>query len=289
MIGHLPALVHPQPKSVLVVGFGAGVTAGSFVPYPDVENITICELEAIIPPASNAFFREQNNDVLGDRRTRMVYDDARHFILTTPDKFDVITTDPIHPWVKGTSALYSKEYFELVRDHLNTGGVAAQWLPLYESDDDTVKTQLATFFEVFPQGTVWSNYLNGDGYDLVLLGRMDSSPINIDAVQKRLEGTGYSKVLDSLSDVQIASAADLFATYAGRASDLAPWLLGTPINRDLNMRLQYIAGWGVNSVSAEPIYREILSHRTFPDGLLEGSGERMDALRDVLGRKHRVF
>jgi spermidine synthase len=289
MMGHLPALVHPQPKSVLVVGFGAGVTAGSFVPYPAVENITVCELEPIIPPASNEFFREQNYDILGDHRTRMVYDDARHFILTTPDKFDVITTDPIHPWVKGTSALYSKEYFELVRDHLNLGGVAAQWLPLYESDDDTVKTQLATFFEVFPQGTVWSNYLNGDGYDLVLLGRMDNSPINIDAVQKRLEGTGYSKVLESLADVQIASASDLFATYAGRASDLAPWLLGSPINRDLNMRLQYIAGWGVNSVSAEPIYREILSHRTFPDGLLQGSGERMGALRDVLGRKHRVF
>jgi spermidine synthase len=289
MMGHLPALVHPQPKSVLIVGFGAGVTAGSFVPYPDVESITICELESIIPPASNEFFREQNYDVLGDRRTRMVVDDARHFILTTPDKFDVITTDPIHPWVKGTSALYSKEYFELVHDHLNPGGVAAQWLPLYESDVDTVKTQLATFFEIFPQGTMWSNYLNGDGYDLVLLGRLDSSPINIGTVQKRLEGAGYSKVLESLADVQIASASDLFATYAGGASDLAPWLLGTPINRDLNMRLQYIAGWGVNSVSAEPIYRAILSHRTFPDGVLEGTGEVMDALREVLGRKHRVF
>jgi spermidine synthase len=289
MMGHLPALVHPQPKSVLVVGFGAGVTAGSFVPYPEVENITVCELEALIPPASNEFFAEQNYNVLNDHRTRMVYDDARHFILTTPDKFDVITTDPIHPWVKGTSALYSKEYFELVRKHLNDGGVAAQWLPLYESDDDTVKTQLATFFEVFPQGTVWSNYLNGDGYDLVLLGRLDSSPINIDAVQKRLESAGYSKVLESLADVRIDSATDLFATYSGRAPDLASWLLGAPINRDLNMRLQYIAGWGVNSVSAEPIYREILSQRMFPDGLLEGSGERMESLRDVLGRKHRVF
>jgi spermidine synthase len=289
MMGHLPGLVSHQPKSVLVVGFGAGVTAGSFVPYPDVQNLTICELEPMIPPASNELFREQNYSVLNDPRAHIVYDDARHFILTTPDKFDVITTDPIHPWVKGTSGLYSKEYFQLVRDHLNPGGVAAQWLPLYESDEDTVKTQLATFFDVFPQGTVWSNYLNGDGYDLVLLARMDSSPINMDEVQKRLEDAGYSKVLASLADVQIGSAADLFATYAGRAPDLAPWLLGASINRDLDMRLQYIAGWGVNSVSSEPIYRDILSHRTFPDGLLEGTGERMEALRDVLSRKHRVF
>jgi spermidine synthase len=289
MMGHLPALIHSQPKSVLVVGFGAGVTAGSFVPNPDVASITICELESIIPPASNEFFGVENYNVLQDSRTRMVYDDARHFILTTPDKFDVITTDPIHPWVRGTSSLYSKEYFELIRSHLNPGGVAAQWLPLYESDEETVKTQLATFFNVFPNGTVWSNYLNGDGYDLVLIGRVDDSPINLDAMQERLTQPKYSRVLASLSDVQVHSASDLLATYAGRAADLAPMLLDAPINRDLNMRLQYIAGWGVNSVMADPIYRLILSYRRFPGDLITGTGEAIEALEDVIGRKHRTF
>src|SRR5262249_50645691 len=160
--GHLPALVHPAPHRVLVVGFGAGVTAGSFVTYPEVQNIVICELEPMIPPASNKFFGEQNYRVLDDPRTRTLYDDARHFISVTDDKFDVITTDPIHPWVKGTSTLYSKEYYELVRQHLNPGGVVAQWLPIYESDEETVKSEMATFFEVFPNATVWSNYLRGD-------------------------------------------------------------------------------------------------------------------------------
>ena len=171
MMGHLPALIHPSPRSALVVGFGAGVTAGSFVPYPEVNSIVICELEPLIPPASGEFFGKENNHVLHDPRTRVVYDDARHYILTTPDKFDVITTDPIHPWVKGTSTLYSREYFELVKSHLNPRGLSAQWLPIYESDEETVKTELATFFSVFPNGTVWSNYAEGDGYDLVLLGR----------------------------------------------------------------------------------------------------------------------
>jgi spermidine synthase len=289
MMGHLPALIHPQPKSVLVVGFGAGVTAGSFVPNPDVQSLTICELEPLIPPASNEFFGVENYNVLNDSRTHMVYDDARHFILTTPDKFDVITTDPIHPWVKGTSSLYSKEYFELIRSHLNAGGVAAQWLPLYESDEETVKTQLATFFDVFPNGTVWSNYLNGDGYDLVLIGRVDDSPINLDAMQERLTQKKYSRVLSSLSDVAVHSASDLLATYTGRAAELAPMLSGAPINRDLNMRLQYIAGWGVNSVMADPIYRQILSYRRFPGDLITGKGEAIEALEDVIGRKHRTF
>ena len=289
MMGHLPALIHRQPRSVLVVGFGAGVTAGSFVQYPDVESIVVCELESMIPPASDEFFSTQNYHVLRDHRTRMIYDDARHFILTTPEKFDLITTDPIHPWVKGTSALYSKEYFELVRSHLNPGGVAAQWLPLYESDEETVKTQLATFFDVFPDGTVWSNYLNGDGYDLVLLGRLETSPINIDEIQKRLDDTKYSGVLSSLTEAEFDSAFDLIGSYAGRASDLAPTLSGAEINRDLNMRLQYVAGWGLNSVSSAQIYRELLSYRKFPEDLLTGTGERMDALREVLGRRHRTF
>jgi spermidine synthase len=289
LMGHLPALIHRQPKSVLVVGFGAGVTAGSFVAYPNVESVVVCELEPLIPPASNQYFGAQNYNVLDDSRTRMVYDDARHYILSTSEKFDVITTDPIHPWVKGTSALYSKEYFELVRDHLNPGGVAAQWLPLYESDEETVKTQLATFFNVFPNGTVWSNYLNGDGYDLVLIGRLDESSINVDEMQQRLDQPKYSRVLASLADVEVRSAADLLSTYAGRASDLAPMLSGTSINRDLNMRLQYIAGWGVNSVMSEPIYRQILSYRRFPEDLIAGTGEAFESLRDVLHRRHRTF
>ena len=289
MMGHLPALVHGQARSVLVVGFGAGVTAGSFVQYPDVGSIVICELEPIIPPSSDQFFGSENYHVLRDYRTRMVYDDARHFILTTPEKFDVITTDPIHPWVKGTSSLYSKEYFEMVRSHLNPGGIAAQWLPAYESDEETIKTQLNTFFDVFPNGTVWSNYLNGDGYDLVLLGQPDGSRIDVDAIQKRLDDSKYSGVRDSLADVQFNSAFELMATYAGRASDLAPMLAGAEINRDLNMRLQYIAGWGLNAVTSAKIYRELLSYRRFPDDLLTGTDERMDALRETLGRRHRTF
>src|SRR5207249_10394125 len=226
MMGHLPALVHQRPRSVLVVGFGAGVTAGSFVKYPEVESITICELEPIIPPASNKYFSEQNYRVLDDPRTRIIYDGARHFVATTDQKFDVITTDPIHPWVKGTSALYSKEYYELVKAHLNGGGVVAQWLPIYDSDPATVKSELATFFEVFPNGTVWSNYTQKEGgYDLVLIGG-NTGAIDLDSIQGRLDRPEYAKVLASISDVGFHSAAEIFATYTGRAADLKSYFAG---------------------------------------------------------------
>ena len=280
MMGHIPALIHPNPRSVLTVGFGAGVTAGSFVPYPDVEQLVICELEPFIPPASTEFFGPQNNTVLHDPRTRIVYDDARHFILTTKQTFDVITTDPIHPWVKGTSTLYSKEYYELVKTHLNPGGVVAQWLPIYDSDPATVKSELATFFDVFPNGTVWSNYVeNEGGYDLVLLGQADTTPISLDAIQARLDRRDYVKVLASIGEVGFHSAAEFLATYAGRAADLRPYLAGAEINDDMNLRLQYLAGMGLNSMAFQQIYVDISAYRTFPEGLFTGSEGRMGVLR----------
>jgi spermidine synthase len=285
MMGHVPALLHPNPRSVLTVGFGAGVTAGSFVPYPEVQSLVICELEPLIPPASTQFFSPENYSVMHDPRTRIVYDDARHFIFTTKQKFDVITTDPIHPWVKGTSTLYSKEYYELVKAHLNAGGVVAQWLPIYDSDPATVKSELATFFEVFPNGTVWSNYTqNAAGYDLVLIGG-DINTINLDSVQERLDRADYSKVLASISDVGFHSAAEVFATYAGRASDLRSYFAGAQINDDMNLRLQYLAGLGVNSMAFQKVFAEVLSHRKFPNDLFRGSEGRLDALRTLLRAK----
>jgi spermidine synthase len=272
-----------------VVGFGAGVTAGSFVPYPEVQSIAICELEKLIPPASNQYFGAQNYSVLDDPRVHVVYDDARHYLSAAREKFDVITTDPIHPWVKGTSTLYSKEYYELVRDRLNPGGVVAQWLPVYESDSDSVKTELATFFSVFPNATVWSNYQDGDGYDLVLLGRLDDSPLEVDALEGRLLQPSYAKVAASLADVGIHNTLELLATYAGRASDLTGLLTGAQINQDLNLRLQYLAGLGLDSMSAASTYQEVLSYRRFPDGLLSGSPEKLKPLRVRFGRRRRIF
>jgi spermidine synthase len=184
--------------------------------------------------------------------------------------------------VKGTSTLYSKEYYELVKSHLNTGGIVAQWLPIYDSDPQTVKSELATFFEVFPNGTVWSNYTPKEGgYDLVLIGG-DTGAIDLDSVQERLDRAEYSRVLASLSEVGFHSAAEAFATYAGRASDLKPYFAGAQINDDMNLRLQYLAGLGVNSMAFQKVFADVLRYRRFPNDLFHGSEGRLDALRTLL-------
>jgi spermidine synthase len=282
MLGHLPALFHQDPKSVLVVGFGAGVTAGTFVLHPTVEKITICELEPLVPPAAAKYFQKENYNVKNDPRTTIHYDDARHFILTSKDKFDVITSDPIHPWVKGSSSLYSKQYFELVKQHLRPGGIVTEWVPLYESDLATVKSQLATFFDVFPNGTVWANTINGEGYDVVLLGQVEPLNLNVDALEDRWSRPDYVRVAQSMGAVNFHNATDVLATYAGRASDMKRWLAGADINDDMTMRLQYLAGMGLNVDDPAAIYAEMLRYRRFPRDLFTGSAQRLRTLEGLL-------
>ncbi len=282
MLGHVPALFHPNPKSVLVVGFGAGVTAGSFTQYPSIQRILVCEMEPLVPPIATRFFGRENYDVLHDRRTQVIYDDARHYILTSPERFDIITSDPIHPWVKGSATLYSKEYFELVRDHLNPGGIVTQWVPLYESDLKTVKSEVATFFDVFPNGTIWGNENGGGGYDVVLLGQAGDARVDVDGLEKKLASADYANVAKSLSGVGFQSAMGLLTTYAGRAEDLKPWLKGADINRDGNLRLQYLAGLALNVSQETLIYDQILGYRKYPEGLFAVSDARRPALNAAL-------
>ena len=278
MLGHLPALIHGQPKSALIVGFGAGVTAGTFVLHPSIRRIVICEMEPIIPKTARRYFAEQHYHVLDDKRTQIYYDDARHYVLTTPEKFDIITSDPIHPFVKGSATLYSKEYFEMVKGRLNPGGIVTQWVPLYESDMDTVKSEIATFFSVFPDGSIFANELNGGGYDLVMLGWGGPARIDVDAVEARVEQPEYRAVAASLREVGFGSAIQMLGTYAGQAADLAPWLRDAQINRDGDLRLQYLAGFALNSSQENAIYTNMLTYRRFPENLFAVS----DRLRGAL-------
>ena len=279
LLGHVSALMHPRPRTVLVVGFGAGVTAGSFVLHPGVERIVICEIEPLIPRMVAGFFSKENNDVLSDPRVEVVYDDARHYILTTDETFDVITSDPIHPWVKGAAALYTKEYFEQVKAHLNPGGVVTQWVPLYQSSEDVVKSEIATFFDVFPHGTIWSNqYASGGGYDVVMLARPEALRIDPAALQERLDRPDHARIAAALNEVEFTGAAGLLATYAGQAADLRPWLADAQINTDRNLRLEYLAGMA-NNVYDAGIYQHILEYRRFPEEMFVGPAEWKEALR----------
>ena len=282
MVGFLPGLLESDPKSVLGIGFGAGVSAGTFTRFPSIQHITICEIEPVIPPTSTKYFRAANYDVMNNPKTHIVYDDARNYLLTTNQKFDVIASDPLDVFAKGTAALYSVQYFQAVKDHLNPGGYFSLYMPLYESDLATVKSELATFFAVFPHGTVWGNTVNGEGYDLVLLGQKGPLHINVDEVQARLSRPSYAKVAESLNDVGFSSALALFRTYAGQAQDMRAWLRNAPLNRDSNLRLQYMGGWGIDSSMEEQLWQQILVYRQPPTDIFRGNPTEIQTLLGYL-------
>jgi spermidine synthase len=285
MLGHLTTLIPPQAKKVLVIGCGAGVTAGAVSVDPVVEHETIAEIEPLVPKVVSTYFAEHNFDVVRNPKVHVRIDDARHFVETTREKFDAITSDPLDPWVKGAAMLYTVEFFQMAKDHLNDGGVVTLFVQLYESNMEAVKSEIGTFLEVFPNGSVWANTNEGKGYDLVLLGQKGTTKIDVDAIQAKLQRPEYAAMAKSLREIGMNSAVDLFSTYAGRKPDLEPWLRDATLNRDKNLRLQYLAGLGLNLYQADVIYADMLKHvTTVPEDLFVATDATKASLFAAISR-----
>jgi spermidine synthase len=290
MLGHLTTLVPKSAKRVIVIGCGAGVTAGAVSIDPAVESETIAEIEPLVPRVVSTYFAEYNFDVVRNPKVRIHIDDARHFLFTTREKFDAITSDPLDPWVKGAAMLYTREFFELAKSRLNPGGIVTLFVQLYESNTEAVKSEIGTFFEAFPKGMIFANTYNGAGYDLVLLGQVEGTTINLDAIDARLKEAAYAPLAKSLSEIGMHSAVDLFSTFAGQAPDFGPWLRDAQINRDRNLRLQYLAGRGLNLYRADTIFSDMLSYAKDPQGIFDSSSpalkqELMSKIYQAWGRQ----
>jgi spermidine synthase len=191
----------------------------------------------------------------------------------------------LDPWVKGAANLYTKEFYEVMKQHLNPGGTVTMYIQLFETNLDAVKSSIATFFEVFPNGTIWGNPYKGQGHDMVLLGQVEPSRIDLDQMEQRVDYRDDSQMAQSLTEVGMNSPVDLFATYAGRALDIKQWLNGAAINRDRNLRMQYLAGFGLNADDSAAIYSGLLAYRRFPEDLFISTDGRVDSLREAIRRE----
>ncbi len=283
MLGHITTLVPKNPNKVLVIGCGAGVTAGAVSVDPLVKDQTIAEIEPLVPQVVSTHFSEHNFDVVRNPKVKVHLDDARHYLLTTNEKFDAITSDPLDPWVKGAATLYTREFFNVVKSHLNPGGVVTLFVQLYESTEEAAKSEIATFLEAFPNGAVFANTINGQGYDLVLFGQLEDAKIDVDAVQARLDDPANAAITNSLREIGINSAVELFGTYAGQRTDMAGWLKDGIINTDRNLKLQYLAGLGLNLYRSDAIYKAMIRESKYPDSLFVGSEATLSALRARIG------
>jgi spermidine synthase len=127
--------------------------------------------------------------------------------MTSKEKFDVITADPIHPWFRGAGYLYTTEYFKLASEHLLPGGVTCQWLPIYEMTPEDLRSVVRTFREHFRYTMLWLTH-----YDAELVG--SNSPIMIDEAElgRRI---AEPRISADLKRVLMGSATDFLSDGNG--------------------------------------------------------------------------
>jgi spermidine synthase len=231
-LGHLPMLLHPDPRRVFVLGTGTGMTLGSASIHPEVERLVLGEIEEGMLGVARSF-ADWNSHVLDDPKLSVVLNDGRNFLATTREQFDVISADPIHPWSGGAGYLYTREYFRSVSDRLAPGGIACQWLPLYELDVTDVKTVVRTFAESFDHVMVWLTY-----YDAVLVGA--KAPIVVDeaALARRM---AVPAIRADLAPVQMGTPEDLLSFFVMGTSGARAFGRGGDVNTDDNLVLEFSA------------------------------------------------
>ena len=201
----LPLLVHPgSPRSVLVVGFGTGITAGALLVDPELETRVVAEL---IPPVveAGAYF-SGNYDASRDRRIEIRIEDGRHELLRRSQRYDLITLEPPPPSAAGVVNLYSRDFYELCRERLAEGGLMAQWWPLPTQNVEESRSLVRAFLDVFPYASAWSTEL----HEVLLIGSL--VPLDLDGprVAGRFARPG---VAGALAEIGIESPEALLGTW----------------------------------------------------------------------------
>lgn len=232
LIAHLPLLLHDNPRTVAIVGLGSGVTLGSALRHP-IFRADVIELSPQVVEASR-YFLEENQRALQDPRTRLIVGDGRSHLLLSNQRYDVIVSEPSNPWIAGVSALFSREFFQTVREHLEPGGIVCQWANTYNISDADLRAIVATFRSVFPDATAW--LVGGD--DLLLLASNASVTPRFGNVERHWARPGVA------ADLALVGALEPFAIwslYVGGSEELSPYSAASSILTDDRMSLEFSA------------------------------------------------
>ncbi|MGE3844896.1 MAG: hypothetical protein AB7I50_25305, partial [Vicinamibacterales bacterium] len=229
-LAHLPLLLHPNPKSALIIGLGSGVTLGSALVHP-VERADVVEISPEVVEAS-AFFGEFNHLPFTDSRSRLILGDGRLHLKLTRSTYDVIVSEPSNPWMSGVAALFTREFFESARARLAPGGVICQWAHAYDISTADLRSIVATFLAVFPHGTLW---LLGES-DILLVASDAPLDTRLAELAKTWPRPG---VAADLAQVGVTSPFELLSLYGGGPRELARFANGAPQQTDDGMELEF--------------------------------------------------
>ena len=230
MLAHLPLLLHPDPRQVGIVGLGSGVTLASTLVHP-VESVDVVEISPEVVEASTQF-ADVNRRALDDPRTRLVHGDGRTHLALTSRRYDVVISEPSNPWMAGVASLFTREFFETVRSRLAPGGIFCQWAHTYDVSDADLRSIVATFRSVFPDGAMW---LAGDG-DLMLVGSTEPLEARLEAISSAWQRPG---VVDDLRTVGMQEPFALLSLFVGGPDEMSRYGDGAAIQTDDRTTLEF--------------------------------------------------
>lgn len=196
LAAHVGALMHPREvKKVLLVGIGAGITAGSLLSY-DLERLDVVEISPAVLDAAKLFSKD-NRDALSDPRCHVHIEDARTFLTLSPEKYDLIVSVPSNPWVTGVSGLFSRDFFRVARERLAPGGRMVQWIHTYESNEALVQLVVRTLRDSFEHGTTWLG-----AADMLLVASREPQTIDLEVMTQRMKAPAVAEDLRRLGITQ---------------------------------------------------------------------------------------
>jgi len=227
-----PLLMHTAPlQRILVMCYGVGVTAGAALEVPSTSSVDIVEISRDVAAMSDVVYAGGGNP-LRDPRAVLHIDDGRHFLFTTSERFDLITGEPPPPRTPGAVNIYTREYFQLIRDRLADGGMTTYWLPVARPRPGTdVNTVIRAFCDVFADCSLW----NATPFDLMLVGSRGTIG--------RFDTTRFDALRDRFAEVGFETPEQIGATFIGDAAYLNDLTAGTPaLTDDFPQRLRPVDG-----------------------------------------------
>jgi hypothetical protein len=202
-------LLHEDPRRVALVGLGAGVSLGAVASYEEPERIDTIEIVEEVVPA-HWLFGSVNKRGWEDPRLKIWINDGRHFLLTTENRYDVISVDPTDPPVVYQ---YTQDFIQLCHDRLAEGGIMVQWVPLFHLSSEHLKIIMRGFLNVFPESSLWY-----DGTSILLMGRR-GKPLVID-IREAASRLQQPRVAASMAMIGSPDVWRLLSTYVGGARAL---------------------------------------------------------------------
>lgn len=231
-LAHLPLLLHAGPRRVCIIGLGSGVTLASALLHP-VSSVDVVEISPNVVEASR-LFADDNHHAIDDPRARLILGDGRSHLLLADRQYDVIISEPSNPWMAGVAALFTREFLLAARARLARGGILCQWAHTYNISDRDLRSIVATFASVFPDGTMW---LMGDA-DLLLIGSTGPDTPSLDDLARHWNRLGVA------ADLRAVAAYEPFAflsSYVGGPDEIRRYAVGAALQSDDAMALEFSA------------------------------------------------